>query len=221
MLRNLTPHQVTLVRHGLEPLVLAPESPCPRLAEAEEAAGEAAGDGEADGDGVPLVRLVRGAVQDLPPAAPGVWLVVSAMVSEACPERTDLVSPARLLRDAQGRITGCSALALPARRRWARELAEAEHALDHVDPRFGLRCDCGFGLLEGSGMQPYVRAAYLRERAQVTLSGTSAPHWSPEQCAADAQRDLDEARRLDPSGRAGYVDPRDGGTAEAEYWGQA
>mgnify|MGYP001594136793 CR=1 FL=1 len=89
MLRNLTPHQVTLVRHGLEPLALPPESPCPRLAETEEAAGDADG---------------------------------------TCPERTDLVSPARLLRDAQGRITGCGALALPARRRWARELAEAEHA---------------------------------------------------------------------------------------------
>lgn len=62
-------------------------------------------------------------------------------------------------------------------------------------------------------LQPRVRAAYLRERAQETLGGTSAPHWSPEQCARSAQQDLDEARHLDPSGEAGYVDPRDGGAA--------
>ena len=81
MLRNLTPHQVTLVRHGLEPLALPPESPCPRLAETEEAAGDA--------DGIPLVRVVRGAVQDLPPAAPGTWLVVSALVAEVGAGVTD------------------------------------------------------------------------------------------------------------------------------------
>jgi len=59
---------------------------------------------------VPIIRQDLGQVDGLPAAEAGTWIVVSRMVAAALPYRTDLVCPARLTRDPQGRITGCEAL---------------------------------------------------------------------------------------------------------------
>lgn len=48
----------------------------------------------------------------LPPVQPDTHYVVSRVVLEACPERTDLLIPHRLIRDSAGRVIGCEALAL-------------------------------------------------------------------------------------------------------------
>ena len=59
---------------------------------------------------VPIIRQLLGAVTGLPDYEDGTTLVVSRMVAAAMPGRPDLMCPARLTRDAEGRITGCQAL---------------------------------------------------------------------------------------------------------------
>jgi hypothetical protein len=59
---------------------------------------------------VPLLRGTYGDVTGLPEPAPDTIYIVSAMVRMALPDRKDLASPAGLVRDASGNITGCEAL---------------------------------------------------------------------------------------------------------------
>jgi hypothetical protein len=63
-----------------------------------------------------LIRITRntfGQVENLPDPQPNTLFIVSAMVMNACPNRTDLVCPNESVRDSEGRITGCQSLALP------------------------------------------------------------------------------------------------------------
>lgn len=94
---NLTPHPITLPDR-----IIPPSGQIARVAVTQSDAGQHGG--------IPLVRGTYGQVQDLPEPSPGVLLVVSAMVRSACPDRSDLASPARMVRDATGAIVGCDAL---------------------------------------------------------------------------------------------------------------
>lgn len=60
--------------------------------------------------GLPIMRQVPGPVVGLPDAVEGVWLIVSAMVRTACPNRADLLSPGELIRDTAGQPVGCIGL---------------------------------------------------------------------------------------------------------------
>lgn len=97
MIRNLTPHPITLLH-----LELPPESPAARVEQREVTVGEHMG--------IPLVRATYGATVDLPEPVEGTLLVVSALVRAANPDRRDLASPTQLVRDAEGRIVGARAL---------------------------------------------------------------------------------------------------------------
>lgn len=96
---NLTPHEVNLEGYGA-----IPSTGLARVRTVEVLTGDA--------DGVPLlvVSADAGTVTGLPPAVPGVWLIVSQMVAAAMPHRRDLVFPAQLVRDDAGRIVGAAAL---------------------------------------------------------------------------------------------------------------
>jgi hypothetical protein len=61
-------------------------------------------------DGIPLVCGTYGDVTGLPPQQGDVIYIVSAMVRAALPHRKDLASPAKLIRNKAGKITGCAAL---------------------------------------------------------------------------------------------------------------
>jgi len=61
-------------------------------------------------DGIPLVEGSYGEVTDLPEQKEGVLLIVSTPVRIALPERSDLASPAELIRDDKGVIIGCNSL---------------------------------------------------------------------------------------------------------------
>ena len=61
-------------------------------------------------DGVDLWESTYGRVQDLPEARLDTFLIVSALVKIACPDREDLLSPGELIRDDQGRVVGCKGL---------------------------------------------------------------------------------------------------------------
>jgi len=64
--------------------------------------------------GIPLLVGSYGKVSNLPEPEDGVFYIVSAAVRTALPERKDLASPARLVRDDEGRIIGCLAFEINA-----------------------------------------------------------------------------------------------------------
>lgn len=57
--------------------------------------------------GVELYKSVVGDVVGLPTETEGTFLIVSAMVRCALPNRKDLVSPGNLVRDSSGNVIGC------------------------------------------------------------------------------------------------------------------
>lgn len=61
--------------------------------------------------GIDMYRISYGDVA-LPDYEDGVFLVVSFMVRQALPERSDLCSPGRLLRNSEGQPIGCVGLYL-------------------------------------------------------------------------------------------------------------
>lgn len=107
MLKNLTPHEVKIFKlNGTAPdLDVVIEA-------SEEVARVSCEYIKVDKkvDGVDLYRPVFGEVTGLPEYSEGVYLLVSAMVREALPLRSDLVSPGQLLRDDDGNVIGCLGL---------------------------------------------------------------------------------------------------------------
>lgn len=55
----------------------------------------------------PVYTSVFGEVVNLPPQRPNVFYIVSSVVAQACPGRTDLLVPDELVRDEEGRVVGC------------------------------------------------------------------------------------------------------------------
>ena len=96
-IKNLTPHAISLPTGEI-----APSGIVARVARTEREVGQH--------EGILLVAGTYGKVTDLPEQEEGVLLIVSALVRLALPERKDLASPARLVRDETGAITGCNAL---------------------------------------------------------------------------------------------------------------
>lgn len=107
MLKNLTPHKVCIYKlNGVTPdLDLVIEA-------GEEAARVSCEYMKVDKkvDGIDLYRPVFGEVTGLPEYSEVVYLLVSAMVREALPLRSDLVSPGQLLRNDEGQVIGCLGL---------------------------------------------------------------------------------------------------------------
>lgn len=107
MLKNLTPHEVCIYKlNGTTPdLDVVIEA-------GEEVARVSCEYQKVDKrvDGIDLYRTVFGEVTGLPEYSDGVYLLVSAMVREALPLRSDLVSPGQLLRNDEGHVIGCLGL---------------------------------------------------------------------------------------------------------------
>lgn len=64
-------------------------------------------------DGVPTLGITFGEIEGLPEEREGVYMIVSAIVANAgrSQGRRDLLVPAHLVRNADGNIVGCLALA--------------------------------------------------------------------------------------------------------------
>lgn len=105
MFINLTPHDINIVDNivtGKVVRTIPVSGIVARVCQQEMAAGEA--------DGIPLVTLKAGTVQDLPKPKAGVYYIVSRAVQEACPNRHDLLVPTWMVRSADRRtILGCAA----------------------------------------------------------------------------------------------------------------
>lgn len=103
VIKNLTPHPVTIIMPDGEALTLPPEGIVPRRGTETTDTGETI-------NGIPVVRNSLGAVQGLPEPEEGVVLVVPFLICQALPDRSDLVAPDTtpdsVVRDDQGRIVG-------------------------------------------------------------------------------------------------------------------
>jgi len=61
-------------------------------------------------DGTPTSRTEFGEPEGLPEFVEGVFYIVSQLVKNALPNRTDLLVPAEVVRDEKGNILGCKSL---------------------------------------------------------------------------------------------------------------
>lgn len=100
---NLTPHQVVLYDGDTPVLSLKGEPASPRLQEDMDQVCVI----KFDDIDIPVHKITLGAVNYLPKFVPGVYLIVSRMLAERVPERTDLLVPVDMVRAPDGRILGC------------------------------------------------------------------------------------------------------------------
>jgi hypothetical protein len=105
-IRNLTPHEIYLHTSNGEVVTYPVDGIVPRCAVDRQLFG--------DFNGVRLNRTVFGAVEGLPAPEPGVYLIVSSLIAQACPTRKDLLVPDEIVRDSAGRIIGCRAFGVNA-----------------------------------------------------------------------------------------------------------
>lgn len=100
-IRNLTPHPVVV-----RGIAFAPEGACPRCSVNRTQVDLI----RHNGVDIPVTRSVFGAVEGLPAQEAGTILIVSRLVADACPDRSDLFFPDDLVRDDQGRVIGANSL---------------------------------------------------------------------------------------------------------------
>lgn len=99
---NLTPHEVNIISDGAIRRTFTPSGIIARVS---------VGDTVVDTiDGVDILEERYSDVTDLPDPADDTIYIVSLLVCQACPERSDLVHPSRPVRDNAGRIVGCEGL---------------------------------------------------------------------------------------------------------------
>ena len=101
---NLTPHAITFLDGNNSVLkVVEPSGTIARAAQTRELVG--------DIDGLPVNQCDYGDVIGLPEAQPETIYIVSALTAQACPERSDVYIVDNAVRDENGRIIGCRAIA--------------------------------------------------------------------------------------------------------------
>jgi hypothetical protein len=103
MVKNLTPHAVTVVLDNGQTIVYPKcENPA-RVSEILTPAGKTS-------DGTPAFSRSFGPVTGLPEMEIGTILIVSSMVAQAEQDRIDLFSPVGLVRDENGAVIGCKGI---------------------------------------------------------------------------------------------------------------
>jgi hypothetical protein len=106
---NLTPHDLNLMPQGPDgPVVTIPPSGQVARCAVDRVQVDTVTVG---GISVPVNETWFGEVYDLPDPQPDTIFVVSALVAQAVPERKDVYITDDAVRDEQGRIIGCRALA--------------------------------------------------------------------------------------------------------------
>lgn len=101
---NLTPHAVTFyTSDGDTVLQTVPSSGIARAEQERRPIGSA--------NDIPVFKTSYGAVEGLPDPENGTIYIVSVITAQAAPNRDDLYITDSLVRDDEGRILGCRALA--------------------------------------------------------------------------------------------------------------
>ena len=105
---NCTPHVLNVHTADDEIVPITPSGDVPRCATTMVDLGTIA----VDGVPVALTRQDLGAVSGMPDPTEGTLYVVSRLVADALPGLSDLLIPGPLVRDDQGRVTGCRGLSV-------------------------------------------------------------------------------------------------------------
>ena len=106
---NLTPHALNIMPEGPDgPTVTIPPSGKVARCAVDRVQVDTI---TVDGISVPVNQTRFGAESDLPDPQPDTIFVVSALVAQAVPDRPDVFIVDDAVRDEQGRIIGCRALA--------------------------------------------------------------------------------------------------------------
>lgn len=103
---NLTPHVLHIYDAEGEKVILAiePSIPAARCAFQSKQVGTRGG--------VPLFAMTFGEVRWLPAPKKDTIYIVSMLVRNAVPHRTDVASPGELIRDPKGQVIGSKGLAV-------------------------------------------------------------------------------------------------------------
>ena len=101
---NLTPHDISLMRNG-QVVEIYPASRTPaRVSVSAEIVGEI--------NGFEIRKNVYGQVVNLPEREEGTVYIVSALVAQAAKDRDDILVTDGAVRDAEGKIIGCTGFAV-------------------------------------------------------------------------------------------------------------
>ena len=100
---NLTPHTIIFVDSNNQFITSVPSSGIARAAQKRVPIGTV--------NGITVNKTEYGAVEGLPDPEYGTIYIVSVLTAQAAPDRNDLYIVDDTVRDDQGRIIGCRALA--------------------------------------------------------------------------------------------------------------
>lgn len=101
---NLTPHAITFLRDDNSVLaIVEPSGTIARASQTREAVDSV--------NGIVINQCSYGSVTGLPDPQPETIYLVSALTAQACPERSDVYIVDDAVRDENGRIIGCRAIA--------------------------------------------------------------------------------------------------------------
>jgi len=103
---NKTPHAITLVTEDGETIEYEADKNPTRLVNAERRMGTI----NVNGFSVGSYETTDGEFVDLPPEKDNTLYIVSNLVKERLPNRNDLVTPTKFVRDEDGRIIGAKGL---------------------------------------------------------------------------------------------------------------
>ncbi|MGI5927973.1 MAG: hypothetical protein ACOX8A_12495 [Thermacetogeniaceae bacterium] len=101
---NLTPHAINLVRNGQIVETLPAAALPARVSVSAEIVGEI--------NGFEIRKNVYGQVVNLPEREEGTVYIVSALVAQAAKDRDDILVTDGAVRDADGKIIGCTGFAV-------------------------------------------------------------------------------------------------------------
>lgn len=106
-IRNLTPHPINFIGENGEKILTIESSGIARAAQSREKIGTV----DLGICGIPINHSKYGTVEGLPDPENGVIYVVSALTAQAVPNRSDVFITDDAVRDEDGRVIGCRALA--------------------------------------------------------------------------------------------------------------
>lgn len=107
-IKNLTPHEVTLVGEDGKVIATFPSEGVLRLPQTTLRVATLKVEG--DGVEIPITQTSFGGLEQLPPKEEGTIYIVSSLVCQAAPHRGDFYIPDQTVRDERGRIIGCRSL---------------------------------------------------------------------------------------------------------------
>ena len=101
---NCTPHDINIILDNGENIVIEASGIVARVSTVLSPRGMIGN--------IPLSETRFGEVENLPEPKYGTRYLVSRLVMEACPERSDLLVPGECVRDEEGKIIGCKTLSI-------------------------------------------------------------------------------------------------------------